>query len=346
MRHIFFWLIISSILVSCSEKENLTAFKEIESLSDSSQFFTFTNDNIARLETRNGAKLLIEPNTFELNDGTSPTGAIQLEVREVYEKSDMILNGLTTTSDGRLLESFGMLFINATSGGKVLKIKDGRSIAIAIPNKQEGFAGELFYGEKTDSVLNWQYAGTTQDTTEVVETLISRSTDFIETRDSIKSTTYQYVNGLRELVSDTTFAIEGDYTFGIWTDSAIAMPPTAYEFQIENLGWINCDRFVEVEEKVNLEIKLKQYGEPVGYLVFTSINSVMGVYFDENGEALLGNLPMDYDVDLIVIDKIKGNMMWVKKALKIRSDNKIVLETSKISKEEVKAELKALDKSK
>lgn len=342
MRHILFWLIISSILVSCSEKENLTAFKEIESLSDSSQFFTLTNDNIARLEARNGAKLIIEPNTFEFNDGTSPTGAIQLEVREVYEKSDMILNGLTTTSDGRLLESFGMVLINATSGGKVLKIKDGRSIAITIPNKREGVAGELFYGEKTDSVLNWQYAGTTQDTTEVVTTIISRASE----RDSIKSTTYQYVNGLREFVSDTIFAIEGDYTFGMWTDSTITRPTPVYEFQIENLGWINCDRFLDVEEKVNLEFKLQQYREPIGYLVFSSINSIMRIYFDENGEALLGNLPKDYNVDLIVIDKIKGNMMWVKKALKIRSDNKIVLETSKISKEELKAALKALDKSK
>jgi hypothetical protein len=330
------------MVINCEEKENLTTCKEIENLGESPQFLSLVHDKIVKLETRNGAIINIEPNTFEFSDGKSPNKTIHLEVKEVYEKSEMILNSLTTTSDGRLLESLGMIFIQASSDGKELRIKNNKSVYVSIPNKKATYNGELFYGERTDSVFNWQYAGTTRDTTEVVETILYRTIE----RDTVKRTTYEYINGLRVYVSDTIYLSDGDRTIGNRIDSACMMPMERYEFQIENLGWINCDRFVEVEEKIDFIIKLENHSDPVGYLVFSSINSVMPVYFDQNGEAMLSNLPKDYNVDLLVIDKIKGDMMWVKKALKIRSDNEIVLKTSKISKVELKVALKELDKSK
>jgi hypothetical protein len=342
MRYLLFWLTISLMVINCKEKENLTTSKEIEKLSESPQSFTLVHDKATKLETRNGATITIEPNTFEFIDGKSPDKTIHLDVKEVYQKSEMILNNLTTTSDGRLLESLGMIFMEASSEGKQLRLKSNKSISVSIPNKNGIYNGELFYGEKTDSVLNWKYSGTTRDTTEVVETILYRTIE----RDTIKRTTYKYINGLRVNVSETIFLSEGDRPISNGIDSARMMPMERYEFQIENLGWINCDRFVEVEEKVDFTVKLENHRDPVGYLVFSSINSVMPVYFDKNGEAMLSNLPKDYNVDLLVIDKIKDNMMWEKKALKIRSDNEIVLKTSKISKEKLKAALKALDKSK
>ncbi|NBW36596.1 MAG: hypothetical protein EBR30_16555 [Cytophagia bacterium] len=346
MRYLLFWLTISLMVINCKEKENLTTSKEIEKLGESPQSFTLVHDKAVKLETRNGAIITIEPNTFEFSDGMSPDKTIHLDVKEVYQKSEMILDNLTTTSDGRLLESLGMIFMEASSEGKQLKLKRNKSISVSIPNKNGIYNGELFYGEKTDSVLNWKYAGTTRDITEVVEIVIPKS----DRRNAIKRTTYKYIDGVKEFVSDTTFIIKGDYAsnviLSIGIDSAIGMPQNTYEFQIENLGWINCDRFVEVQEKVDFTIKLENHSDPVGYLVFSSINSVMPVYFDKNGKAMLSNLPKDYNVDLLVIDKIKDDMMWVKKPLKIRSDNEMVLKTSKISKEKLKAAIKALDKSK
>lgn len=124
MRQILFGVIIISILTNCSEKENPTIDEEIQKLSDLPQIFTITSDNIDTIKAKNGTRVIIRPNTFVFNDGQDAKGPIQIELKEVFEKSDMILNGLGTVSDGRLLESFGMIYLRATAEGKELNVKD------------------------------------------------------------------------------------------------------------------------------------------------------------------------------------------------------------------------------
>jgi len=290
--------------------------------------------------TIDGVSIIIPPNTLAFLDGQTPKESVQIEIREVFNKSNMILSGLGTTSNGRLLESYGMIELLATSGGKDLKIRDGGSIRVTIPNKSNSYDGELFYGQESSNILNWNYADTTKDTTVVVETLRPMSDDLA----SVKRTTYRFVNGLREFVSDTLFTIK----YGWRGDSASADFatgfPKEYEFEVTKLGWINCDRFIEVNDKVDLEIELKAYSQPIGYLVFSDINSVMQILFDEKGKTIAKNLPNNYEVDLIVIDNIKGDIMWTKQNIKIGSATKLSLQTQKTTENELRSELKKLDR--
>ena len=340
MRQVLFGVIIISILTNCSEKENLTLDQEIQTLGDPSQIFTITSDKTDTIQAKNGTRLIIRSNTFVFNDGQDATDSIQIELKEVFDKSDMILNGLGTVSDGRLIESFGMIFLRATSNGKELRIKDNSSITVSIPNKKSGYDGELFYGIQTDSLLNWDYGGTTKDTIEIVETRVPLS-DGLE---SIKRTTYKYVSGMREFVSDTLFTRKNQNIYEYAADSVAARPRESYQFGLTNLGWINCDRFIEIKEKVDLEIEIENYSQPIGYLVFADINSVMQVLFNSKGKAAVKNLPKNYQADLVVLDKIKGNVMWTKQSLKIGAESKLTLETRKISTDELKIELERLDK--
>lgn len=340
MRQILQGVIIASILTSCSERETLTFDKELQSLSDPSQIFTITNDKADTLETRNGTKVIIPPNTFVSNDGQDAKEPIQIELREIFDKSDMILNGLGTVSDGRLLESFGMIYLRATSADRELKIRESGSITVSIPNAKEGFAGELFYGLQSDSLLNWKYAGATKDTTEVIETIMRMSDELV----SVKRTTYKYVKGLREFVSDSLFTMKYECCQDSVIEEQAANIPKSYEFEIKNLGWINCDRFIDVADKVNLVIELRNFSQPIGYLVFSDINSVMEVLFNTKGKATAINLPKDYQADLVILDKIKDNFMWTKQNLKMGTENKLTLETRKITADELKSELKKLDR--
>jgi hypothetical protein len=340
MRQILLGVIIASILASCSEKESLTFDKVLQQFSDQSQFFTITNDIGDTLATKNGTRIIIEPNTFVFNDGQDTEEPIQIEVKDVFDKSEMILNGLGTVSDRRLLESFGMVYLRATSDGRELKIRDKGSITISIPNPREGYYGELFYGAEVDRSLNWEYAGEIPDTTVIEETIMPLS----DTKASVKRTTYKFINGLKEFVSDTVFTIK----YQCCQDSVVGMEeaiyiPRAYEFEVTNLGWINCDRFIEISDKVDLEIELKSFSQPIGYIVFSDINSVMEILFDEKGKATPKSLPKGFTSDLIVIDKIKDNFMWTKQNLKIGTENKLTLETRKITADELKGELKKLD---
>jgi hypothetical protein len=337
MRQILLGVIIISILTSCSEKENLTLDQEIQKLGDPTQIFTITSDKTETIEAKNGTRLIIRPNAFVFKDGQNAKGLIQIELKEVFDKSDMIINGLGTLSDSRLLESFGMIYLSATSEGKELKLKENSSIAVSIPNKRKGDAGELFYGVQTDSVVNWKYAGTTNDTTEVIETYTQLPDSL-----SIKRTTYKFVDGEKQFVSDSTYKVRGQWD--IAEGGGKFEIPISYEFEIKNLGWINCDRFIEIVDKVDLEIELKTSNRAVGYLVFADINSVMWLTFNEKGIAIVENLPSDYSADLIVIDKIDKTYMWTKQNLKIGAQSKVTLETRKINKEELKTELNSLDR--
>lgn len=340
MRQILLGLIMVSVLTSCSEKENLTIDQELRNLCDPSQIFTIAKNKTDTIETRNGIKIIIRPSTLVFNDGQAPDDSVQIELREVFDKSDMILNGLGTVSDGRLLESFGMIYLRATSADKELKIRDGSSIAVVVPNKREGIAGELFYGTQADSLMNWKYAGAKRDTTVVVEKITQMSGDLT----SIKRTTYKYDNGLRELVTDTVYTVNFECCGDSVASGETYAIPKLYNYEITKLGWINCDRFIDVVDKVKLEIDLKNFRQPMGYLVFRDINSVMQVLFNAKGKAIVSNLPKDYQVDLIIIDKIEDHLMGVQQKLIIGRENILTLETSKLTADELKDKLKELDK--
>lgn len=340
MRQILLGIIILSILTTCSQKESLTIDKELQQLSDPSQIFTITNDKVDTIETRNGTRIIIQPNSLVFNDGQDTKESIQIEIREVFDRSGMILNGVGTVSDGRLLESFGMIYLSATSADKELRIKDNGAITVSIPNRREGLAGELFYGAQADRSLNWEYAGTIPDTTVVMETIMPLS----DTQASVKRTTYKFVNGLKEFVSDTIFTIKYQCCQDSATEEVGIYIPKSYEFEVTKLGWINCDRFIDIADKVDLEIELKTFSQPIGYLIFSDINSVMEILFDVKGKATPNNLPKGFQADLIVIDKIKDKFMWTIQNIKIGTESKLSLETKQISQDELKSELKQLDK--
>jgi len=157
-------------LTNCSETENLTLSQELDELADSFQIFTIMNEKTDTIKTKSGVKIITRPNTFMQSDRQDAKEPILIELQEVFDKSEMILNGIGTVSNGKLLESFGMVFIKAMSDGEELTLKNDMPITISIPNKREGYNGELFYGTKTSDGLNWEYIGPKSDTI-VVETI-------------------------------------------------------------------------------------------------------------------------------------------------------------------------------
>jgi hypothetical protein len=56
-----------------------------------------------------------------------------LKLNEYFEKSDLIFNNLTTTSDGDLLESGGMIKLDGYCDGKKYELKPGESFTVMVP---------------------------------------------------------------------------------------------------------------------------------------------------------------------------------------------------------------------
>ncbi len=62
---------------------------------------------------------------------TEVKGTITFQVKEFYKVSDILSARLTTHSNDNILETGGMLFIQATSDGQLCKLKDNSAIEIS-----------------------------------------------------------------------------------------------------------------------------------------------------------------------------------------------------------------------
>lgn len=119
-----------------------------------SQFFVAKADKVIMLKGKNGTKLTIPKQTFVTTDNQTPTGEIQIELKELYDVSGLLLASLPTLSDHGILAAEGTFYLNATADGKTLKINKG--ITVEIPTARKETNRGLFYGNQTaNGVWRW-----------------------------------------------------------------------------------------------------------------------------------------------------------------------------------------------
>ena len=87
---------------------------------------------------------------------TEAKGTITFQVKEFYKISDILSARLTTHSNDKILETGGMLFIQATSDGQLCKLKDNSAIEISFPFTEKKDSMLLFSGSWTNQKIDWQ----------------------------------------------------------------------------------------------------------------------------------------------------------------------------------------------
>jgi hypothetical protein len=72
----------------------------------------------------------------------------------------------------------------------------------------------------------------------------------------------------------------------------------AYFFNLTSLGWVNCDRFLEVEE--NTEVLVYNSGREGSYsLVLINYNSIIPGLLDDTGNITFSHIPVNEPVSLV-----------------------------------------------
>ncbi|WP_211999840.1 hypothetical protein [Chitinophaga sp. HK235] len=136
--------LLAATLVVSSCKRNNTELPDLQKgvdgkmLSDllqsrAPQFETFSVDAAAGgvLTTAKGTKFTIPANIFTTAGGAPVTGAVSITIREIRDASSMILaDKPTTTSDGRILISYGEFFVQAKQNNQNLVIQRGNNDGI------------------------------------------------------------------------------------------------------------------------------------------------------------------------------------------------------------------------
>lgn len=112
------------------------------------QIFTIDPLKENQIKGARGGLFTIPAGAFE------GTGAVTIELKEVYTPIEILASGLSTESNGELLESGGMFYLNAKRDGKALTLK--KEITGSIPADYINDSMKLFKGElKEDGSVNW-----------------------------------------------------------------------------------------------------------------------------------------------------------------------------------------------
>jgi len=121
------------------------------------QRFSINAVDGATIEGKNGTLIIVPSHAFLDKDGQVVEGKVDFELIEALTLDDMILYNLTTTADGRTLETGGMFYTNATENGEALIINPDRPLYVEILTAEPKEGMMAFKGEITEEGnINWK----------------------------------------------------------------------------------------------------------------------------------------------------------------------------------------------
>lgn len=111
-------------------------------------------DNV--VEGSKGTVIVVPKGCFRNSKGDIVDDSVKIEVSESLSQTDMVMSNLTTTSNGKPLETDGMIYFNATANGEQLTIDKNHPVHIEIPTTHRK-PGMMAYQGIRDSNgnMNW-----------------------------------------------------------------------------------------------------------------------------------------------------------------------------------------------
>jgi hypothetical protein len=141
--------------------EKINSLSDIKKrISKKVSYFVIKTNRDTVIKCKEGTLLSIPAGAFlNVSDQRPLVGEVKISVREFYKISDMMMEGLTTTSDNQLLETAGMIYIKATSkeNNDSCILKPGKNITIGLANSDTNNVDrmQLFNGVHSNSNITW-----------------------------------------------------------------------------------------------------------------------------------------------------------------------------------------------
>jgi hypothetical protein len=311
MNNRIIYILLIVLFASCGnqveeKKDNSTAeiFNYFEK---ESEIFTFSPDSFFNIIGKEGTEISISPECLVHQDGTLPTREIILELKECYTASDIVFNNLTTQTKEGLLETGGMIYLQAKSEDKVLKIKDNNSIKIKFPKKGKMKNGmRLFKRKKDENYIVWDESPIT-DTTSIA---------------LIDSTTMIYGEGEDPISYDLLLL---DY----------------YLFNTIEMNWINCDRPLAGSNKAIVALNIDTAIIPNIRIMFSNLRAVSFPII-ESDQFYFKGVPLNEPATIIGFYKSEGKHYIYKKEIIVTENMQEKAVFREVTLEELKTEVEAI----
>jgi mono/diheme cytochrome c family protein len=140
---LFCLVLLSSLLLACGSQNKKSFFHP--SLLPT-QHFLINPAKDTVLKTAGGVLLHIEKESF-----AGASDPFTLDVKEALTIQDIVKAGLTTRSNGQLLSSGGMLYVNAADEA----IRIVKQLKVSMPTIDYNVNMQLFKGEEKEGEINW-----------------------------------------------------------------------------------------------------------------------------------------------------------------------------------------------
>ncbi len=144
------------IITMKKEAISLTLNDVLNSLSSTEQLFTIDAGKDTILKGSKGTILCYKANSLEFEDGSQITGLVSIYLKESMELTEMIGDKHSTVSGDELLETRGMIQLNAKVNGKKVVLKKSEDLVVMVPNSLGNGEMNLFDGQTTPTgTINW-----------------------------------------------------------------------------------------------------------------------------------------------------------------------------------------------
>jgi hypothetical protein len=323
---------------------NNDAFKSLE---QEFQDFVISTDKDITLTCEKGTKIKISKGSFE---GIDTTKEVIFKVQEYYSKASFISANLSSiTANGELLESRGMLNIEAFQEDKKLTLKKGKAIEIEFKDRKEGDSTQLFNGIEQNGKIVWElstnsYLESNMDTNSDQSIRIVRGfTKGMEIHE-IYARGKNEMSFVRLYGSKKLKLSEIEAAFNSRSKDKREVENIKSMLVSQNLGWINCDRFYEATQKNDLIVEYQGNFVPDVFLIFTNINSVLPVSYIDGNKIVFRNVPINMNVKLVGVFKSEDmeKTYFANLKTKTREGFEEKLEFELLSKNELKSQINQL----
>jgi hypothetical protein len=152
----FIFATLITLLSACNPNDQ-KAFQQTLSVKFDTLLIDNTKDTL--VVGSKGTGLFFEKESFQLPNGSNPKGRISIQLKECYSNSDIVRENLSTTSNGKLLETRGMINVLAFSDNQELKLKQGKKFIIHFPKDSSDRKKQmnLFYANNNENqVIDWK----------------------------------------------------------------------------------------------------------------------------------------------------------------------------------------------
>ena len=148
-----------TIMASGYNYDNINEMLSLLNLSESNTFeIDITEENQFKLSK--GTEVTIPNDAFCHMDGTPISGnEVVMKFKEAFDFQDMVDERLFTQTEDQILETGGMIHIEASQDGKPLRLKEGMEIELIFPQQERKEGMELFLGNEDENGTIWKPTG-------------------------------------------------------------------------------------------------------------------------------------------------------------------------------------------